>query len=184
MVDRHIPPGWDYNPSAWSQRWPVLLLGLLGFGIATYLTLYQVGIFSTVWEPIFGRGSTEILKHSAIVRILRPVPDAALGAFAYLLDVLCDGYGGEDRWRRKPWVVLCLGLIAAALGFVGIVLAIIQPFLVGNYCTLCLGSAACSVLMVGAVMDEVLASLQHLIREHEQGRSWWQSLRGSRPEPA
>jgi uncharacterized membrane protein len=176
-MDRDIPPGWSYNPSAWSERWPVLALALAGCGIATYLTLYQVHILSTVWEPFFGNGSTLILRKSAIAHLL-PVPDASLGAFVYFLDVVADSIGGHDRWRSKPWAVLLLGLISTGLGFVGVLLAIFQPVLFGAYCTLCLGSAICSVLMVGAVLDEVLASLQHLARQHARGVSWWHALLG------
>jgi hypothetical protein len=172
-----IPPGWTWNPSAWSGRLPVLALALAGCGIATYLTLYQVGVFATVWEPFFGNGSTRILKGSALAHLL-PLPDAALGALAYLADALADGIGGTDRWRTMPWVVVLLGLVSAALGVTGVLLAIFQPVLFGAYCTLCLASAACSVLMVGAAMNEVLACLQHLRRERARGLPWWQALRG------
>ncbi len=52
--EKATPPGWSYNPSGWSQRLPIVGLALVGFGIATYLTLFQVGVLSSVWEPFFG----------------------------------------------------------------------------------------------------------------------------------
>jgi uncharacterized membrane protein len=177
MLDPDIPPGWSYNPSEWSERLPVLVLALAGCGIAAYLALYQVGVIPNVWEPFFGKGSSLILRQSSVAHLL-PIPDAALGAVAYLLEAIADGVGGRSRWRTMPWVVLLLGLIAGALGLVGILLAIFQPALFGAFCTLCLASAACSVLAAGAVVDEVLASLRHLAREHARGRSWWQALWG------
>ena len=64
-----IPPGWSYNPSAWSERLPVLALALTGFGIATYLGLYQLGAVPGVWEPFFGDGSYRILKESSIAHL-------------------------------------------------------------------------------------------------------------------
>ena len=57
----NIPPGWDYNPSLWSQRMPLVVLALVGFFIALYLGLYQVGLFSAVWDPFFGDGSEKVL---------------------------------------------------------------------------------------------------------------------------
>src|SRR5919205_1457619 len=95
--DPGVPPGWSYNPSAWSDRLPIIGLALLGFGIALYLALYQLGVFAGVWEPFFGDGSRRIL-HSSVSRLL-PIPDAALGAMGYLLDAVTGAIGGRDRWR-------------------------------------------------------------------------------------
>lgn len=79
MGTEHIPPGWDYNPATWKQRIPIVVLAILGFGIAFYLSLYQLGMIPRVWEPFFGSGSRTILN-SKISHLL-PIPDAALGAF-------------------------------------------------------------------------------------------------------
>src|SRR3954454_11231365 len=144
MDDR--PPGWSYNPLAWSERLPVLALALAGCAIATYLALYQLDVVAHVWEPFFGSGSRRILKESSIAHLL-PIPDALLGAVVYVLDAAADVLGGRTRWRPLPWAVLLLGLISAALGAGGGGLAICQPVLFGAYCTLCLASAACSILM-------------------------------------
>ena len=95
-------PGWSFNPSAWSRRFPAFVLALTGLGIATYLTLFQVGMFAEVWEPFFGNGSKLLLKQSSIAHLL-PIPDAALGAIAYFLDALLDIFGGRTRWRTAPW---------------------------------------------------------------------------------
>ncbi|MGH8958678.1 MAG: vitamin K epoxide reductase family protein [Acidimicrobiia bacterium] len=171
------PPGWSYNPSAWSERTPIVVLATVGLGIATYLTLYQVGVVSTVWEPFFGTGTDEILN-SRLSRIL-PIPDAALGAFGYLLDAGTGVIGGVDRWRTMPWMVLLFGLAIGPLGAGSIFLVISQPLLVNAWCTLCLVSAAISVAMIGPAMDEVLASLQHLRRQRDQGRSLWQAFWGA-----
>ena len=178
MVGLDTPPGWSYNPSAWSERRPVLGLALAGFGIATYLGLYQLDVVQRVWEPFFGEGSYRILKESSIAHLL-PVPDAVLGAVVYLLDATAGAVGGRARWKTMPWIVLLLGMIAAGLAVGGVLLTILQPVLFHAYCTLCLGSAACSILMLGFVMAEVLAALQFLKREREQGRSAWHALLGT-----
>jgi hypothetical protein len=176
-IDDGIPPGWDYNPSSWPNHLPGLLLGLAGLGIAGYLALFQLGVLAEVWEPFFGSGSRFLLRESAIARLL-PVPDAALGALAYLADVLADSFGGPARWRTAPWAVVLLGVVSGSLGAGGIVLAVCQPLLAGTYCTLCLASALCSVLILGATLDEVLACLQHLRRRTAAGHPLWRALRG------
>lgn len=160
MPDLELPPGWDYNPSAWRHRRPVLGLALVGFAIATYLTLYQLGVLGSVWEPFFGDGSRLLLKHSAIAHLL-PIPDAALGAFAYLLEVVAEATGGRTRWRTQPWAVFGSAAVAGALAAGGILLVILQPLLSGTFCTLCLASATCSLLAAGPVLHEARACLQH-----------------------
>lgn len=163
-----IPPGWDYDPSAWSQRIPIALVALVGFAIATYLSLFQLEILPRVWEPFFGEGSRVILT-SGVSNVL-PIPDAALGAFGYLLDAVTGVIGGRARWRTMPWIVLLFGLAVGPLGAISILLVMIQPIVYGEWCTLCLASAVISVAMIGPAMDEVLASLQHLRRTADGGR--------------
>lgn len=170
------PPGWDTNPSAWVERLPILVLASIGLVIALYLTAFQYGWVQTVWEPFFGSGSREILE-SRVSRIL-PIQDAALGAIGYLLDVVSGAMFGQDRWRRQPWIVILFGIAVGPLGAGSILLVILQPVLIGNFCTLCLATAVISVLMIGPAMDEVLASLQFLRRARDEGRSVWDAFWG------
>ncbi len=152
-----LPPGRSENPSGWRKRVRVLLLAGSGLTIAGYLTAYQVGMFSTVWDPIFGAGSGRVL-HSWLSRIL-PVPDASLGAAGYLLDLLLTSVGGEDRWRTMPLLVVALGLVASGMALVGIGLIIFQAFILNAFCTLCLASAAVSLAIWPLVWDEAAAAL-------------------------
>lgn len=182
MAEPHTPPGWSYNPSTWGQRIPIVVLALIGFVIATCLTLFQVGVFSTIWEPFFGDGSREVLN-SSLSRML-PVPDAALGAAGYLVDAITGIIGGTGRWKSKPWIVVIFGLAVGPLGVVSIFLVVAQPVLIGAWCTLCLSSAVISVLMIGPAMDEMLASLQYLRRRRDHGLSLWDAFWGTADDQA
>jgi uncharacterized membrane protein len=183
-VGRDIPPGWDYNPSTWPQRLPIIALAMMGGGIAIYLALWQYSVTGTVWEPLFGEGSRVILD-SELSRVLSgilPLTDAALGALAYLADAVFGAVGGRDRWRRMPWVVLVFAVLVGPLGVVSVGLVIAQPVLYDAWCTLCLASAVISVLMIGPAMDEAMASLQHLRRVQRSPRqSAWRAFWGLEP---
>ncbi|MGD9689876.1 MAG: vitamin K epoxide reductase family protein [Phycisphaerales bacterium] len=171
--DERIPPGWDYNPASWPQRVPIIVLATVGFGIASYLALYQYRVVGTVWEPLFGEGSRTVLN-SKLSRVL-PVSDAALGAAGYLADAVTGLIGGVRRWRTLPWLVILFGVFVGPLGAVSIGLVIAQPVLYDSWCTLCLVTAVISVLMIGPAMDEVLASLQHIRRapvQRNDGSAW------------
>lgn len=171
-----VPPGWDYNPSAWGDRLPLVGVASVGLLIASYLSLFQFGVFASVWDPFFGRGSESILT-SPVSRVL-PVPDALLGAIGYLLDAIAGVIGGRARWRRMPWIVLLFGFVVGPLGATSILLVIFQPVLFHAWCTLCLASAAISIGLIGPAADEVLASLQHVKRSVAHGHSFWSTCFG------
>lgn len=84
--------------------------------------------------------------------------------------------GGVDRWRTRPWLVIVFGVAVGPLGVASVVLVILQPVLFDAFCTLCLGSAVLSLVMIGPAMDEVLASLQHLRRVAADGGSVWHAF--------
>ena len=175
----NLPAGWDYNPSSWRQRLPLIVIALAGFLIALYLGLYQLKVFPTVWEPFFGNGSEKVLN-SSISKAL-PVPDGILGAFGYLLDVVTGIVGKTNRWKSKPWIVILFGIAIGPLGLVSVMLIIFQPVLVGAWCTLCIVTAIISVVMISPAMDELLASLQYLKGVKRNGGSAWKAFWGKHP---
>jgi len=75
-------------------------------------------------------------------------------------------------------VVVLFGVAVGPLGVVSLLLVILQPVLFHAWCTLCLASALISLLMIGPAMDELLASLQVLVRERRAGRSVWRAFWG------
>jgi uncharacterized membrane protein len=127
-------------------------LALAGLAIAVYLTLYQLGIAPTVWEPFFGDGSRKVL-HSPISRLL-PVPDASLGAAGYLVEIVAS---------LTPKTVLFFGAVAGAMALFGLLLAAVQAFWLRAGCTLCLTSASISVAVAVLAREEVAASARRLL---------------------
>lgn len=174
--EQHIPPGWTYNPASWAQRLPIVALAIIGLGVATYLALFQLQVFPTVWEPFFGNDSRKILT-SSVSKIL-PIPDAALGAIGYLTDAVAGVIGGPSRWRTMPWIVIAFGLAVGPLGMISVLLVVLQPVMFDAWCTLCLASAVISLVMVGPAMDEMLASLQFMKRAKDAKVSLWKAFWG------
>jgi uncharacterized membrane protein len=169
-----IPPGWDYNPAAWSQRLPIIALAVVGLLTSRYLAAYQLGHVDSVWEPFFAGGpdaknGTEEIITSAVSRAW-PVPDAAVGALTYALEIVTGIIGSTRRWRTMPWLVLLFGLMIVPLGVVSITFIVIQPILIGTWCTLCLIAAAAMLIQIPYSLDEVLATLQFLRRRRRAGR--------------
>jgi uncharacterized membrane protein len=172
-----VPPGQDTGPSRWRARLPVAALALAGCAVSTYLALFQYGVLDSVWDPIFGDGSRQVLT-SPLSEAL-PVRDAALGAVAYFAEFVLEISGGRRRWHDRPWLVALLGLAAVGLGLVGLVLVVSQPLLTGTFCTLCVCSALISFVVLALVRHEVLATVALVRRRRAAGRSFASALKGA-----
>ncbi len=155
-----VPKGWSYNPSSWPQRLPIALLAFLGWMFSRYMGAYQLGYIDTIWDPFFGDGTLNVITSTVSKQF--PIPDAGFGAFAYSLEMLSVLKGGERRWRTMPWMVIVFGLLAIPLSLTSIILIILQPLVVGAWCTLCLGTALCMLLLMALSIDEVAAVIQYL----------------------
>ncbi len=161
QVSGSAPPG-RQAPSSWRKRARVLVLAAAGFAVATYLTSYQLGLLGQVWDPIFGAASSSRVLHSPLSAML-PVPDASVGALGYLMDLVLTSIGGSERWRTRPTIVLLLGAVTLVMGLVSLILVFSQLVVLRSPCTLCLASAALSILIFPLAWEEVAATLLHLM---------------------
>lgn len=162
-----FPPGFQRNPSAWSQRLPIVGLALLAGAISIWLALYQWRLVGPPWDPLFGDDSTARVLDSEVSHGMWGwigAPDAALGAIAYLGDAVFGLAGSTRRWQYRPWMVVLFGIDVIPLGIVSAVLVALQGFVVGSWCFLCLVTAVVSLVLVALAWDEVWASVAYLIR--------------------
>jgi len=179
-----VPPGWSYTPSSWLQRMPIAMLALIGFLIARILGAYQLGHIDTVWEPFFaGSGNmkgvmngTETIITSDVSKAW-PIADGALGGIVYMAELVMIWMGAKTRWRTMPWMVLALAILILPLGVVSIYFIIIQPIVIGTWCTLCLIAALAMALMIPYALNEFVAMGQFLVWAHRKGkpfgRTFW-----------
>lgn len=182
MGGPQVPAGWSYNPSSWTQRAPIVVLGLFGFLLSRYMAAYQLGHIGWAWDPFFGDGTVRVLESD--VSKMFPVSDAGLGASIYLLEVLMTVMGDPRRWRTMPWMVAFFAVLVVPLGVTSIVLVILQPLAVGTWCTICLVAALAMLVMVPLTLDEVVAMGQLLVRRKREGASLWRTfwLGANQPE--
>jgi nucleoside-diphosphate-sugar epimerase len=163
-----IPPGWDYSPSDWTQRVPIIALAFVGLLISRYLAAFQLGHTPGAWDPFFGGGTERVITSS--VSGAWPVPSAGLGALTYLLEIVIGLLGGRARWRTMPWAVVLFGILIVPLGAVSIFFIIMQPMVYGTWCTLCLVAALAMLLQIPYAYDELLAAVQFLLERRRKGK--------------
>jgi uncharacterized membrane protein len=150
-----------YNPSAWSQRIPICVLAIVAFLMAVHMALYQWRLIDSPWDPVFGDQTRKVLDSDVALRMHHwfGIPDAALGALAYLGDAIFGLAGSTRRWQYRPWIVILFGIDVIPLGIVSAILVLCQATIVGDWCFLCLLTAAISLVLVYMAYDEVFASL-------------------------
>jgi uncharacterized membrane protein len=184
-LDAPAPP-WRYNPSSWRNRIPICVLGGIAFVISSYMALYQWRLIDGVWDPFFGAQSRQVLDSdvSEDMRGWIGIPDAALGALAYLGDAIYGLAGSTRRWQYRPWMVVLFGIDVIPLGIVSAVLVAMQGTVVGAWCSLCLVTAAISLVLVLLAYDEVWSTLLYLRdvwRRHHSPRVLWERFWGVAP---
>ncbi len=162
---RALPDPGAASASRWAERAPVAVGALWGVAIATYLALVQRGVVARPWDPLFGAASSLRVLRSSFSRAL-PVPDAAVGAAAYVAEAALAVWGGTERWRTHPWRVIASGAVAAALGAAGVLLVFLQVVVIRAGCALCLASAAISIAIALVARHEVRAAIGVLRRGH------------------
>jgi hypothetical protein len=140
-----VPLGWNYNPSAFSQRLPVITLAFFAYLFSRYMALYQLGYISTIIDPVFGDGT-----------------HAGLGSWVYGVEVLMGIHGSRKRWFTIPWFVTFFAILVVPAGLVSVLLITLQPLIVGSYCFWCLITALAMLFMIAFAVDEVVATLLFL----------------------
>lgn len=183
-----IPKPWTYNPSSWQQRVPICLYAATAFVIAVYLALYQWRLIDRAWDPVWGDQTMQVLDSDVSHQMHEwfLIPDGALGALAYLVDLVLALAGSTRRWQFRPWLVLLFGFAIIPLGIVSVTLVALQGTVVGSWCFLCIVTAILSLLLIYWSYDEVWTSIEYLYRVRKKTRDWrivWDTLCG-RPSPA
>lgn len=179
----------NYNPSAWSQRVPICILAFIAFLMASHMAMYQWRLLDDVWDPVFGEQSRQVLDSDVAVMMHGwfGIPDAALGALAYLGDAIFGLAGSTRRWQYRPWMVILFGIDVIPLGIVSAVLVLCQATIVGHWCFLCLLTAVISLILVYMAYDEVYCSLKYLFlvwRRTRSSRALWLALWGQASDTA
>lgn len=164
----------NYRPSQWSRRVRVCIFAGIAMFIAIYMGLYEWRLISTVWDPVFDQGTMNVLDSNLSHQLLSwlRMPDAILGAFAYLADIVFGLAGSERRWQDRPWLVFLFGLNVIPLGMVSAILVAMQGLVVHSYCFLCLITAAISLLLIFLAYEEIAASATFLYRVFKKSKSW------------
>ena len=150
------------------------------------MAAFQLGYIDQMWDPFFAGGTLQVITSNISKSF--PVSDAGLGAFCYTLEFLLGWQGSSQRWSSLPWLVFAFAFLVIPVGIVSITLIILQPVVVGAWCSWCLATAICMLLMIILTAGELAGALQFLKEVRQRGdsvrRAFWKGEGGGRDSTA
>jgi hypothetical protein len=155
------------------QRVPIVALGLVGLSSASWMTLAQLGVVSSVWEPIRATSSQGLP-----LEVMMP-PYPAISAGAFLLSVACLLVGGSARWKTHPWIVLASAAFVIATAGFALARFAAQFGSTARTSTLFVFATASAIAMVPLVVDEAYAAIARI---HDRSSRFRPASYGIGPE--
>ena len=128
---------YDDAPAPPVSRMAIAVLALLGLFVATYLTLYKVGVIGAITCQV---GSCDRVQNSPWSYLLG-IPVSAWGVGAYIGMFTVAMLGLQPRWAGERWVALALfGMSAVGVAF-SAYLTYLEAFVIHAWCQWCVVSA-------------------------------------------
>lgn len=129
-------------PGDW---WPVLLLALIGLGVAGYLAYVETTRSAAICGPV---GDCNTVQQSPYARLLGILPIGVLGVLGYLaiLAAWLLLKLGPGQWQGPAAALIFVMAFAGTL--FSAYLTFLEPFVIGATCAWCLTSALLMTLIL------------------------------------
>jgi uncharacterized membrane protein len=144
----------EYPPS-----WVLPALGIVGLGVASYLSFVEVTGAPAICGPV---GDCNTVQQSEYARIFGVVPVGVLGAFGYVAMSVLWFAGTRAPGRTARAARICTWCCALGGVVFSVYLTFLEPFVIGASCAWCLASAVIVTLMLLAVTPAVRLDLEAL----------------------
>lgn len=145
-------------PKKW-PNWVILLLILIGTGVALYMAFIEVTNTEAVCGPV---GDCNTVQQSSYASLFGVIPIGVLGVLGFLIIGILWLYViiGHIKWRR----ISTLGLLALTLfgTLFSIYLTFLEPFVIDVTCAWCLTSAIVMTSLLWATIEPALRVLRLL----------------------
>ena len=155
MPSPHLaaPPQWDVNPSARSQRAPLVALSLVGLALSIATTLHARGVLEVFWEPFPVVTADGWIRRSLAV----PLPELDIIGFGAVL--VTSLLGRKDRWRTVPSLAVATGIAVAFTAVSAVARWTTQYAATGRSSTLFFLLTGCAIALMPLVADEVYSAV-------------------------
>jgi uncharacterized membrane protein len=137
--------------------WVLPALGIVGLGVASYLSFVEVTGAPAICGPV---GDCNTVQQSEYARIFGVVPVGVLGAFGYVAMSVLWFAGTRAPGRTARAARICTWCCALGGVVFSVYLTFLEPFVIGASCAWCLASAVIVTLMLLAVTPAVRLDLE------------------------
>ena len=142
-----------FNTKIQPRRWPnwgVLILLVIGAGVALYMAFIEVTNTEAVCGPV---GDCNTVQQSPYATLFGIIPIGILGLFGYLIIGILwlIVVKGPSKWQRIS--TLCLLALTLFGTVFSIYLTFLEPFVIGATCAWCLTSAIVMTLLLWAAIE-------------------------------
>ena len=150
-----------FHPKIGPKKWPnwvILLLILIGTGVAIYMGYVEVTNTEAVCGPV---GDCNTVQQSSYATLFGIVPIGVLGVLGYLIIGILWLFVvvGPIKWQRIS--TLCLLALTLFGTFFSIYLTFLEPFVIGATCAWCLTSAIVMTLLLWATIEPAARVLKY-----------------------
>jgi uncharacterized membrane protein len=139
--------------------WVLPALGIVGLGVASYLSFVEVTGTPAVCGPV---GDCNTVQQSEYARLFGVVPVGVLGALGYVALSVLWFAGTRAPGRAARAARICTWCFALGGAVFSGYLTFLEPFVIGASCAWCLASAVIVTLMLLAVTPAVRLDLEAL----------------------
>jgi len=140
----------------WSN-WVILLLILIGTGVAIYMGFVEVTNTEAVCGPV---GDCNTVQQSSYATLFGVIPIGVLGVLGFLIIGILWLFVivGPIKWQRfSTFSLLALTIFGTLFS---IYLTFLEPFVIGATCAWCLTSAIVMTLLLWATVEPVVRVLR------------------------
>jgi uncharacterized membrane protein len=152
--------------------WLTPLLGLAGFGVASYLAHVEVQEIEAVCGPV---GDCNTVQQSEYARLFGVFPIGVLGVLGFAAILLAWAVRRWGAGRASSWAAIALLAMTGVGVLFSIYLTFLEPFVIGATCLWCLSSAVIMTALYAHAHAPGRAAAAELGLRHPSG--------GSRPAP-
>lgn len=159
--------GFNNAPSRPAAAWPdgaILLLAIVGLGVAAYLAYVETQAVAAVCGPV---GDCNAVQSSPYAKLFGVLPVGVLGAIGYIAILAAWLWGRFGSGRLADYAPLAVFGVTLFGVLFSLYLTYLEPFVIGAVCIWCLTSAVIITLLMLFTLKPALQVVQIRIEDKE-----------------